>query len=64
MKHRDAGSSSPHLVSKLLHVAGVGELLHDVELFQQRFFAQVLLGAQSGQTADDEGKSSPRVEEV
>jgi len=39
-------ASSPHLVSKLLHVAGVCVALHDLELLHQSFLFEVLLEAQ------------------
>lgn len=43
-KHQELGGGAcAHLVAVLLHVAGVGVALHDLELLQQRLFAQVLL---------------------
>lgn len=39
-------SAPSYLVSKLLHVAGVGVALHDLELFLQCFFGKVLLQEQ------------------
>ena len=44
----------PHLVPKLLHVAGVGVFLDDLKLFHQRLFGQILLervlGKHKGET--------------